>query len=125
MYSDYIHMLSTDLVFKAISHPARRKIITLLSESNCSVKQLTTAFAMSQPAVSQHLRNLKEAHLVTSEKVGMERIYRLTAKPIRIVFEWSGQYRRFFDPAGHAWSFVPTNHPQARQTNRGRKRHGR
>jgi DNA-binding transcriptional ArsR family regulator len=125
MYSGHIYMVSPDLVFKAISHPARRKIITLLSESNCSVKQLTAAFAISQPAVSQHLRDLKEAHLVMSEKMGMEQIYRLTAEPLRTVFEWSSQYRRFFDPAGHAWSFVPANHPEARQTNRGRKRHGR
>lgn len=62
-------MVSADVVFKAISHPARRKIIVQLSESNCSVKQLTAAFAMSQPAVSQHLRDLKEANLDTSEKV--------------------------------------------------------
>lgn len=117
--------MSADLVFKAISHPARRKILTLLSESNCSVKQLTAAFAMSQPAVSQHLRDLKEAHLVTSEKVGMEQIYRLTAEPIRIVFEWSTQYKRFFDPAGHAWAFVPANARAVRQTIRGRKKHGR
>ena len=99
-------MTSTDVVFKAIAHPARRKIIALLSESSRSVKQLTSAFAMTQPAVSQHLRELKEAHLVTSEKVGLEHIYRLAPDPIRIVFDWSTQYKRFFDPAGHAWSFV-------------------
>ena len=118
-------MVSANDMFKAISHPARRKIITLLSESNCSVKQLTASFAMSQPAMSQHLRDLKEARLVTSEKVGMEQIYRLTAEPIRIVFEWSSQYRDFFDPAGHAWSLVPVTKREVHQTNRGRKRHGR
>lgn len=98
-------MTSTDVVFKAIAHPARRKIIALLSESSCSVKQLTNAFAISQPAVSQHLRELKNARLVASEKVGLEQVYRLTAEPIRIVLEWSSQYRAFFDPTGHAWSF--------------------
>lgn len=99
-------MTSPDVVFKAIAHPARRKIISLLSESNCSVKQLTTAFAMTQPAVSQHLRELKEAELVASEKVGMEQIYRLTGRPLRLVFDWSNGFKRFFDPAGHAWAFV-------------------
>ncbi len=99
-------MTSTDVVFRAIAHPARRKIISLLSESACSVKQLTTAFAMTQPAVSQHLRELKEADLVSSEKVGMEQIYRLTGRPLRVVFDWSNGLKRFFDPAGHAWAFV-------------------
>ena len=99
-------MTSTDVVFKAIAHPARRKILSLLSESERSVKDLTSAFAITQPAVSQHLRELREAELVRSEKVGMEQIYRLTGRPLRVVFEWSSHYRRFFDPAGHAWSFV-------------------
>ncbi len=62
---------------------------------------------MSQPAVSQHLRELREANLVTSQKVGLEQRYRLTAEPIRMVFEWSRQYKPFFDPSGHAWSLVP------------------
>lgn len=99
-------MTSTDVVFKAIAHPARRKIISLLSESDCSVKELTTAFAMSQPAISQHLRELKDADLVSSERVGMERIYSLTGRPLRVVFDWSNGFKRFFDPAGHAWAFV-------------------
>ncbi len=99
-------MVSPDVVFKAIAHPVRRKIILLLSESDCSVKQLTSAFAMTQPAVSQHLRELKEADLVSSEKVGMEQIYRLTGRPLRVVFDWSNGFKRFFDPAGHAWAFV-------------------
>lgn len=117
-------MTSTDIVFKAIAHPARRKIISLLSESNCSVKQLTTAFAMTQPAVSQHLRELKDADLVASEKIGMEQIYRLTGRPLRAVFDWSSKYRPFFDPAGHAWSFAEAAgkaEPEAKT----RPRHGR
>ena len=99
-------MPSADIVFKAIAHPARRKIISLLSESDRSVKELTAAFAMTQPAVSQHLRELKDAELVASEKVGLEQIYKLTGHPLRMVFDWSSEYRRFFDPAGHAWAFV-------------------
>lgn len=62
---------------------------------------------------------------MTSEKVGMEQIYKLTAEPIRMVFEWSGQYKRFFDPAGHAWSFVPGKDRQVRQSSREKKKHGR
>lgn len=117
-------MTPIDVVFKAIAHPARRKIISLLSESNCSVKQLTTAFTMTQPAVSQHLRELKEANLVSSEKIGLEQIYRLTGRPLRAVFEWSGKYKRFFDPTGHAWSFVEAAHNKAEPGAIRRRRHG-
>jgi DNA-binding transcriptional ArsR family regulator len=90
-------------IFKAIAHPARRKILSLLAVSNRSVKELTSAFSISQPAISQHLRELREAKLVASEKVGLEQRYRLTGMPLKVVFDWSSQYRRFFDPAGHAW----------------------
>ena len=118
-------MTSADIVFKAIAHPARRKIISLLSESNCSVKQLTTAFAMTQPAVSQHLRELKDADLVASEKIGMEQIYRLTGRPLRAVFDWSSKYKQFFDPAGHAWSFVEVADKKAEPEATTRRGHGR
>ena len=118
-------MTSTDVVFKAIAHPARRKIISLLSESECSVKQLTTAFAMTQPAVSQHLRELKEADLVSSEKVGMEQIYRLTGRPLRVVFDWSNGFKRFFDPAGHAWAFVAEQQDTVKPVKRQGGKHGR
>jgi DNA-binding transcriptional ArsR family regulator len=99
-------MNSADTMFKAIAHPIRREIIALLSSSDRSVKELTAQFKITQPAISQHLRELRDAKLVASERVGMERQYRLTGAPLQAVFEWSSQYRRFFDPAGHAWSFV-------------------
>jgi DNA-binding transcriptional ArsR family regulator len=115
---------SIDVVFKAIAHPVRRKIIGMLSDRNCSVKQLTSAFAITQPAVSQHLRDLKKAKLVTSKKVGLEQIYRLTGEPIKIVFNWSSQYRSFFDPSGHAWSIGPLNDGSSGQRSSRRGDHG-
>ena len=118
-------MTSTDVVFKAIAHPARRKIISLLSESDCSVKELTTAFAMTQPAVSQHLRELKEANLVSSEKVGLEQIYKLKGQPLRVVFDWSNSLRRFFDSAGHAWAFVGERKHTAKPVRTRGGKHGR
>lgn len=99
------HLVKTDKVFKAIAHPARRQILTLLAASDLSVKELTLSFEMSQPAVSQHLRSLREAKLVTSHKVGSEQKYQLAGAPLKTVFDWCSQYRRFFDPAGHAWAF--------------------
>jgi DNA-binding transcriptional ArsR family regulator len=99
----------TDILFKAIAHPARRQILTLLAASDQSVKELTSAFAISQPAVSQHLRELRDAKLVASSKVGSEQKYHLTGAPLKTVADWCAQYRRFFDPAGHAWAFTSLN----------------
>ncbi len=99
-------MGDTNTLFKAIAHPTRRQILTLLAVSDQSVKELTSVFEMSQPAVSQHLRELREAKLVTSHKVGSEQRYHLTGAPLKTVFDWCIQYRRFFDPAGHAWVFA-------------------
>jgi len=106
-------MAAVDTVFKAIAHPARREILALLSISARSVKELTAEFPISQPAISQHLRELKEADLVASERVGLEQRYRLTGAPLRQVMEWSAQYRRFFDPSGHGWAFTSAPSPGA------------
>ncbi len=106
----------TDTLFKAIAHPARRQILSLLAASDQSVKELTSAFAISQPAVSQHLRELRKANLVASSKVGSEQKYHLTGAPLKTVADWCTQYRRFFDPAGHAWAFTPTKEARPSQT---------
>jgi DNA-binding transcriptional ArsR family regulator len=99
-------MTSEDIVFKAIAHPARRAILSMLATSDRSVKEITNEFAMSQPAVSQHLRELREAHLVASDRVGLEQRYHLTPTPLNYVIAWSAQYRSLIDPAGHMWSFT-------------------
>ena len=86
---------------------------------------LTAAFEMTQPAVSQHLRELREANLVTSERVGMEQIYKLTGRPLAVVFDWSSKYKRFFDPAGHAWAFVTEPQRKTKQRKAREGKHGR
>ncbi len=118
-------MNSADTMFKAIAHPVRREIIALLSASDHSVKELTAAFEMTQPAISQHLRELREAKLVASERIGLEQQYRLTGGPLKIIFDWSSQYRRFFDPAGHAWAFVSDKGNTKARQKKGGQRHGR
>ncbi len=99
-------MTTEESVFRAIAHPARRAMLSILAHSDRSVKELTKEFAMSQPAVSQHLKELKEAHLVSSDRVGLEQRYRLTPTPLQYVIDWAAQYRALIDPAGHSWSFV-------------------
>jgi DNA-binding transcriptional ArsR family regulator len=78
---------------------------------------------LSQPAISQHLKELRDANLVSSERVGLEQRYRITATPLKAVYEWSAQYRQFFDPAGHAWEFVSSarTKPKSKEQNKGKE----
>lgn len=63
----------------ALADPQRRSIVELLAERERSVRELADALPISRPAVSRHLRVLKDAGLVTEEPVGTRRIYRLHA----------------------------------------------
>ncbi len=84
-------------VFGAISHPARRQMLDLLSESERSVNALAGHFQMSRPAVSQHLRVLLDAQLVTEQRHGRERRYQLVAGGLSPVRSWLERYDRFWD----------------------------
>ena len=81
-------------VFAAISHPARRRMLDHLIETARSVNALAGHFQMSRPAVSQHLRVLLDAGLVTD---GRERRYRLVPAQRRPVRDWMAYYERFWD----------------------------
>src|SRR5258708_7489940 len=93
-----------DQVYRAIADPTRRAILDLLAGSERSVKELTAEFSMSQPAISQHLRELRSANLVTARRLHRENRYRLTAAPLGGVVAWLDKYRRFIDPSGHHWA---------------------
>ncbi|MFZ0818629.1 MAG: metalloregulator ArsR/SmtB family transcription factor [Candidatus Acidiferrales bacterium] len=118
-------MVSADSVFKAIAHPTRRGIISLLAIGARSVKELTAEFEISQPAISQHLKELRDASLVSSDRVGLEQRYNLTPRPLKYVVGWTDNFRILIDPSGHAWSFVPQSGKQRKQRVRKRERHGR
>src|SRR5438552_11123543 len=64
-------------VYQAIADPTRRQILDLLAGAELPVNDLAAPFAMSRPAISQHLRVLREAGLVTDRKAGRQRLYRL------------------------------------------------
>lgn len=84
-------------VFSAISHPARRRMLDLLAETDHSVSALAGHFEMSRPAVSQHLRILLDSGLVTEERHGRERRYHFVPERLGQVREWLAQYERFWD----------------------------
>jgi DNA-binding transcriptional ArsR family regulator len=77
-----------DQVFRALADPTRRAILDMLREERRSVSELTGAFDISQPAVSQHLKLLRDANLVSEEKVGRRRFYELNAEPLVEAQAW-------------------------------------
>jgi DNA-binding transcriptional ArsR family regulator len=86
---------STD-VFSAVADPTRREILELLSQRECSVNELCERFDVSQPAISQHLRVLREAELVRVRVEGRFRFYQLEAHALREVYDWAAHYQRFW-----------------------------
>lgn len=84
-------------IFFAISDPTRRQILDLLLGSEHSVNDLVRPFRLSQPAISQHLRILREAGLVQVRRLGRERRYRLRGARLRAVYDWVSHYERFWN----------------------------
>jgi DNA-binding transcriptional ArsR family regulator len=94
-----VMMQSEPEVFGAISHSARRRMLDLLADGDRAVNALAAHFEMSRPAVSQHLRVLLDAGLVTEQRHGRERRYRLAPERLGPVRDWLSHYERFWD--GH------------------------
>jgi DNA-binding transcriptional ArsR family regulator len=86
----------TEDVFYAIADPTRRGLLDLLSEREESVNFLAGRFAMSRPAISQHLGVLLQTRLVCARRVGRERRYRLNPKPLEEIHDWVAHYERFW-----------------------------
>jgi DNA-binding transcriptional ArsR family regulator len=83
-------------VFVAIASPVRRALLDALVEGPAPVRELAASFSISRPAISQHLRVLKTAELVTEERVGREHRYRLNPAPLHEVLAWTVHYERFW-----------------------------
>ena len=84
-------------VFAALADPTRRAILGRLTAGDASVAQLTEPFAMSQPAVSKHLRVLEAAGLISRTRVATSRFSHLEAEPLREATEWMQRYQRFWN----------------------------
>jgi DNA-binding transcriptional ArsR family regulator len=83
-------------VFHAIADPIRRELLDLLSEGEKPVTSLCKPFDVAQPAISQHLRVLREVGLVSERRVGKYRMYRLEAAPLAEVHDWVNHYEWFW-----------------------------
>ncbi len=107
--------------FAALADPTRRAILARLAAGPATVKELSSPFAMSGPAVSKHLRVLERAGLVTRGREAQWRPCRLEAAPLREVADWAETYRRFWE-ASHDRLDEYLQHLQAKEkeSNHGR-----
>lgn len=86
----------TTALFEILAEPTRRRVLDLLRERERTVGELVDALDMSQPAVSKHLRVLREAGLVEARVDAQRRIYSLRAEPLAEVDAWLEPYRKFW-----------------------------
>ena len=109
-----------ETAFQALADPTRRAVLDLLRLGSQPAGQIASAFPVSRPAISKHLRLLRRAHLVREHREGRHRVYQLNAEPLRAVDSWVEQYRVFWATnLNHLKAFVEAEH--ARETQDSRK----
>ncbi len=86
-----------DLVCGALADPTRRAILARLVDGDASVAELTAPLAISQPAVSRHLKVLEHAGLVSRSRHATVRLSHLEAAPLRDATDWLERYRAFWE----------------------------
>jgi DNA-binding transcriptional ArsR family regulator len=90
---------SEPAVFRAIADPTRRRLLEVLRGGPLSVSRLAESFPVSRPAISKHLRCLREAGLVSEERQGRRRLYRLQAQALTDVRGWVDGFAAGPEPA--------------------------
>jgi DNA-binding transcriptional ArsR family regulator len=87
---------SSEAAFQALADPTRRAVLDLLRQGSQPAGQIASAFPISRPAISKHLRLLRRAHLVDERREGRHRYYHLNPEPLKAVDSWLNQYRVFW-----------------------------
>src|SRR2546425_13151786 len=91
-----------DATFAALADPTRRAILARLASGEASVTELAAPFAMSQPAISKHLKVLERAGLVSRGRDAQRRPVRVEPEPIAEATQWLEGYRRALAAASSA-----------------------
>ena len=86
-----------DATFAALADPTRRAILARLTVGEASVTEIAGPFAMSQPAISKHLKVLERAGLVSRSREAQRRPCRIQAAPLAEASNWLGTYRQFWE----------------------------
>jgi DNA-binding transcriptional ArsR family regulator len=81
-------------VFEVLAEENRRRILDLLVDDERHVGELVERLSLSQPAVSKHLRVLRDAGLVEARTDAQRRLYRIRTEPLREMYDWLTPYRR-------------------------------
>jgi DNA-binding transcriptional ArsR family regulator len=84
-------------VFGALADPTRRAILARLAQGDATVTELTEPFAMSQPAISKHLKVLERAGLISRHRESTSRRSHLEAEPLKVATDWIARYRAFWE----------------------------
>jgi DNA-binding transcriptional ArsR family regulator len=116
-----------DATFAALADPTRRAILARLAAGDASVNELAQPFAMSQPAISKHLKVLERAGLVSRGKDAQRRPRKLEAIPLAQATEWLEEYRRHWDASfarldGLLEEMKRTTAPRGRTTRKKKER---
>ena len=90
-----------DVTFAALADPTRRAILARLAHGEASVGELARPFAMSQPAISKHLKVLERAGLIARGRDAQRRPCRLVAQPLADANNWLEGYRQFWEAASN------------------------
>jgi DNA-binding transcriptional ArsR family regulator len=91
------HFVRLDATFSALADPTRRAILERLAIGEATVTELARPFAMSQPAISKHLKVLERAGLVSRGQDAQRRPRRIDAKPLSEASEWLERYRQIWE----------------------------
>ncbi|HTR24207.1 MAG TPA: metalloregulator ArsR/SmtB family transcription factor [Terriglobales bacterium] len=87
---------STEATFHALADPTRRAVLDLLRTGAQPAGKIASAFPVSRPAISKHLRQLRGARLVVEHRRGRHRFYQLNPAPLKTVDSWLEHYRQFW-----------------------------
>jgi DNA-binding transcriptional ArsR family regulator len=108
-------------IFTALADPTRRRIVEMLGRGECAAGEIVDAFEVSGPAISQHLKVLREAALVQVRVEGQRRIYQLNPQGLSKMDEWLDSVRRFWAPRLDALErelLKPERKPRAKRNRR-------
>ena len=86
-----------DATFAALADPTRRAILARLRRGDATVAELSAPFAISQPAISKHLKVLERAGLISRGREAQRRPCRLEAAPLREAVDWLANYRGYWE----------------------------
>ncbi|SNY33183.1 ArsR/SmtB family transcription factor [Paractinoplanes atraurantiacus] len=86
-----------DVTFAALADPTRRAILARLAQGSATVTQLAEPFAMTQPAITKHLKVLERAGLISREPGNRRAPCRLEARPLRTAVDWLQDYRSYWE----------------------------